>query len=92
MWTQGLLGRQTLHLRNPIRHTYKHPHLEFPLQSEPLMVLQMSKAAGWGYYFGTEGMNSVYQDMLAGCHNSLPSSLSQSDSQWMGAQIPLQSL
>lgn len=56
------------------------------------MVLQMSKAAGWGYYFGTEGMNSVYQDMLAGCHNSLPPSLSQSDSQWMGAQISLQSL
>lgn len=37
-----------------------------------MLVLQMSKATGWGYYLGTAGMNPICQDPWAGCWEPLP--------------------
>ena len=51
----------------------------------------MSKATGWNSYLSTSGMNSVCQDPSAGCYKPLPTSLSQSDTQWWFLEIPLQS-
>lgn len=57
----------------------------------PNRILRLSKTAGWDYYLGTTVMDSVFQVMCAGCRKCLLPSLSQSDSQWLGLQQPLQS-
>ena len=59
-----------------------HP-AEFSGQNVPKLVLQMSKAMRCDYYLGSAGMNLVYQDPCVSFCKLIPSSLSQSDSQWL---------
>lgn len=51
----------------------------------------MSKTTGWDYYSNTVVINSVYQDPYPGGYKILPASPSQSHSQWLSPQVPLQS-
>lgn len=48
----------------------------------PELVLQMSNTSCSDYYLVTADMNSVCQDLYTGYSKSLPSSLSQSNTQW----------
>lgn len=50
----------------------------------------MSKATGWDYYLGIAGMNSVCQYLSTNCCKPLPTSLSQSDFQWLSLINSLQ--
>lgn len=49
----------------------------------PNLVLEMSKDAGWDYYWALQLGNLVCQDLCADCYNSSPNSLSQANSQWL---------
>lgn len=48
------------------------PHLVPWSKCTPSSVLQMSKPAGGCYYFGTAGMNLIFQDPCTGCCKPLP--------------------
>ena len=53
------------------------------------LVLQMSKASGWGYYLDTVGMDLVWQDSRTGCCKLLPAFPTQSDSLADSPAIPM---
>lgn len=47
-----------------------------------VLTLQMSKAAGWNYSLGGSRRNFIFKDPSANDCKTLPTSLSQSNSQW----------
>lgn len=67
-------------------------HVEFPGLSVSKLVLEMSKATGWDYYWDITCMYTVCQDPCTNWCKPLLLSPSQSDPQWPDPQIPLKSL